>query len=106
MSTGTNRVAKFQAAFPEYFRQKVKGPMGCCSVPAFEEEGRKLCSWWKELKTFENFLFLALWGRGCLDTVEKVLLALGVPSRRCGVYLVALLQLESIIRVVKSESCG
>ena len=63
MSTGTNRVAKFQAAFPEYFRQKVKGPMGCCSVPAFEEEGRKLCSWWKGLKTFENFLFLAL-GKG------------------------------------------
>ena len=93
-------MAKFQATFPGGFRQKVKGPMGCWSIPSIRGEGRELCGWWEGLKTFENFLFLALWGRGCLDTVEKVLLALGVPSRRCGVYLVALLQLESGIRVV------
>ena len=27
-------------------------------------EGKKLCGWWKGLKTFESFLFLALWGKG------------------------------------------
>ena len=67
-------------------------------------EGKKLCGWWKGLKTFESFLFLALWGRGLPGYWEEVLLALGVPSRRCGVYLVALLHLESEIRMMESES--
>ena len=60
----------------------------------------------RDLKHLRASCFCLCGEGGCLDTGEEVLLALGVPSRRCGVYLVALLQLESGIKVVKTESCG
>ena len=60
----------------------------------------------RDLKLLRASCFCLRGEGGCLDTGEEVLLALGVPSRRCGVYLVALLQLESGIRVVKTDSWG
>lgn len=54
----------------------------------------------KDLKLLRTFCFWLCGEGGCLDTGEEVLLALGVPSRRCGVYLVALLQPESGIRMM------
>jgi len=56
-------VAKFQATFPGGFRQKVKGPMGCWSVPSIQGEGRELCGWWEGLKILRTFCFW-LWERG------------------------------------------
>ena len=82
----------------------MKGPKGCWSVPPSWERVRSYVAGGRDLKLLRAFCFWLCGEGGCLDTGEEVLLALGVPSRRCGVYLVALLHLESEIRMMESES--
>ena len=97
----TNDMAKFQAAVPEGFRQKVKGPMDYWSVPSIWGGGREYEAGGRDLQLLRASCFW-LCGEGCcLDNGEEVFLAIGVPSRECRVYLVALLQQESGTRVVE-----